>query len=117
MDAEERQEFLQELGIGESGLDRLIRACYTTLGLISFFTKGSDECRAWTIKAGTKAPQAAGKIHSDLERGFIRAEVVPYDQLLALGSVSACKEAGHVRIEGKEYVVKDGDVVLIRFNV
>jgi GTP-binding protein YchF len=117
MDAEEKQEFLQGLGLGESGLDRLIHACYSLLGLISFLTAGSDECRAWTITAGTRAPQAAGKIHTDFERGFIRAEVVAYDQLVALGSMNACKEAGQVRSEGKDYVMKDGDIVLFRFNV
>ena len=117
MPPEEKQEFLQELGIGESGLDRMIHACYSILGLISFLTAGADECRAWTITAGTKAPQAAGKIHTDFERGFIRAEVVPYDQLVSLGSMNACKDAGQVRSEGKEYVMKDGDIVLFRFNV
>ncbi len=117
MDAEEKQMFLDDLGIGQSGLDRLIQASYRLLGLISFFTVGEDECRAWTIEDGTKAPQAAGKIHTDLERGFIRAEVVPYEQLLAQGSMAACKEKGLVRSEGKDYVMKDGDVTLIRFNV
>lgn len=117
MSMEEKQEFLEELGIGQSGLDRLINACYTLLGLISFLTAGSDECRAWTIVNGTKAPQAAGKIHTDFERGFIRAEVVAYDQLMALGSMNACKESGVVRSEGKEYIMKDGDIVLFRFNV
>lgn len=117
MDPEEKQEFLSELGLGQSGLDRLIAACYSLLGLISFLTSGADECRAWTIKNGTKAPQAAGKIHTDFERGFIRAEVVAYDDLKALGSMSACRERGLVRSEGKEYVMKDGDIVLFRFNV
>ncbi len=117
MPSEEKLEFLQALGIGESGLDRLIHACYALLGLISFLTAGSDECRAWTITSGTKAPQAAGKIHTDFERGFIRAEVVAYDQLVALGSMNACKESGLVRSEGKDYVMKDGDIVLFRFNV
>lgn len=117
MPQDEKEEFLQELGIGQSGLDRLIQASYTLLGLISFLTAGSDECRAWTIKNGTKAPQAAGKIHTDFERGFIRAEVVPYHQLITLGSMNACREAGAIRSEGKEYVMKDGDVVLFRFNV
>ena len=117
MPQDEKEEFLQELGIGESGLDRLIHACYSLLGLISFLTAGSDECRAWTITNGTKAPQAAGKIHTDFERGFIRAEVVAYDQLMSLGSMNACKEAGQVRSEGKDYVMKDGDIVLFRFNV
>ena len=114
---EEKKEFLQELGIGESGLDRLIHASYSLLGLISFLTAGADECRAWTITNGTRAPQAAGKIHTDFERGFIRAEVVAYDQLTALGSMAACKENGLVRSEGKDYVMKDGDIVLFRFNV
>jgi len=117
MDADEKQMFLTDLGIGQSGLDRLIRASYRLLGLISFFTVGEDECRAWTITKGTKAPQAAGKIHTDFERGFIRAEVVAYDQLIEHGSMAACKEKGLVRSEGKEYVMKDGDVTLIRFNV
>ena len=114
---EEKALFIQELGIGESGLDRLIKASYRLLGLISFLTAGEDECRAWTITRGTKAPQAAGKIHTDLERGFIRAEVVPFDALMAHGSMAACREKGLVRSEGKEYVMQDGDVTLIRFNV
>ena len=101
----------------ESGLDRLIRACYSLLGLISYLTAGQPEVRAWTIKKGTKAPQAAGKIHSDFERGFIRAEVIGYQELLANGSIAAAKEKGLVRSEGKEYVMQDGDVVLFRFNV
>ncbi len=117
MDAEEKAEFLEGLGIGQSGLDRLITACYRLLGLISFLTAGEDECRAWTIKQGTKAPQAAGKIHTDFERGFIRAEIVPFDTLVELGSMAACKEKGLVRSEGKEYVMKDGDITLFRFNV
>ena len=117
MPPEEKQEFLEELGIGQSGLDRLIHACYALLGLISFLTAGSDECRAWTITQGTKAPQAAGKIHTDFERGFIRAEVVPFTQLMELGSMNACRESGLIRSEGKEYVMKDGDIVLFRFNV
>ena len=117
MDAEEKAEFLEGLGIGQSGLDRLITACYRLLGLISFLTAGEDECRAWTIKNGTKAPQAAGKIHTDFERGFIRAEIVPFDTLVELGSMAACKEKGLVRSEGKEYVMKDGDITLFRFNV
>ena len=117
MEPEEKDEFLEELGIGESGLDRLIHASYSLLGLISFLTAGEDECRAWTITRGTKAPQAAGKIHTDFERGFIRAEVVAFDDLQALGSMNACKEKGLVRSEGKEYVMKDGDIVLFRFNV
>ena len=109
--------FLEDLGITESGLDRLVKASYTLLGLISYLTSGEDECRAWTIRKGTKAPQAAGKIHSDFERGFIRAEVIAYDDLMRLGSMNAAKEAGLVRSEGKEYVMKDGDIVLFRFNV
>ncbi|MBN1776918.1 MAG: redox-regulated ATPase YchF [Clostridiales bacterium] len=117
MDADEKQMFLDDLGIGISGLDRLIRASYRLLGLISFFTVGEDECRAWTIVNGTKAPQAAGRIHTDFERGFIRAEVVPYEQLIEHGSMAACREKGLVRSEGKDYVMKDGDVTLIRFNV
>lgn len=117
MEEADKQEFLQEMGLGESGLDRLIAKCYSLLGLISFLTAGADECRAWTIKNGTKAPQAAGKIHSDFERGFIRAEIVHYDALMENGSMQACKEKGLVRSEGKEYVMKDGDIVLFRFNV
>ena len=109
--------FLDELGIPESGLDRLIRASYALLGLISFLTAGEDECRAWTIVKGTKAPQAAGKIHTDFERGFIRAEVVSFDDLKANGTMAAAKEKGLVRSEGKEYVMKDGDIVLFRFHV
>ena len=117
MSPEDRELFLEELGIGESGLDRLITACYRLLGLISFLTVGEDECRAWTIKNGTKAPQAAGKIHTDFEKGFIRAEVVPYETLVENGSMAACKEKGLVRSEGKEYIMKDGDITLFRFNV
>ena len=117
MEPEEKAEFIEELGIGQSGLDRLITACYRLLGLISFLTAGEDECRAWTIKNGTKAPQAAGKIHTDFEKGFIRAEIVPFDTLRELGSMAACKEKGLVRSEGKDYVMKDGDIVLFRFNV
>jgi len=117
MSGEEKEEFLQELGIGQSGLDRLITACYRLLGLISFLTAGEDECRAWTITRGTKAPQAAGKIHTDFERGFIRAEIVPFDTLVENGSMAACKEKGLVRSEGKDYVMKDGDITLFRFNV
>ena len=117
LEDDERIEFLKELGVDESGLDRLIKASYALLGLISFLTAGEPEVRAWTIKNGTKAPQAAGKIHSDIERGFIRAEVVSYDDLIKLGSTVAAKEKGLVRSEGKEYVMKDGDVVLFRFNV
>ena len=117
MDAAEKQAFLEDLGIGRSGLDRLVSACYDLLGLISFLTAGADECRAWTIKRGTKAPQAAGKIHSDFERGFIRAEIVPYETLMELGSMAACREKGLVRSEGRDYVMQDGDVTLFRFNV
>ena len=115
--AEDKQEFLQDLGITESGLDRLIKSSYALLCLISFLTSGEDECRAWTIKNGTKAPQAAGKIHTDFERGFIRAEVVAFEDLKTCGSMNAAKEKGLVRSEGKEYVMKDGDIVLFRFNV
>ena len=117
LDGEEKKMFLDDLGIAESGLDRLIKASYALLGLISFLTSGEDECRAWTIKKGTKAPQAAGKIHTDFERGFIRAEVVNFTDLMACGSMNAAKEKGLVRSEGKEYVMKDGDIVLFRFNV
>ncbi len=114
---EEKQAFLDELGIGVSGLERLVKTGYRLLGLISYLTAGPKEVRAWTIEEGTKAPQAAGKIHSDFERGFIRAEVVGYDELVACGSMNACKEKGLVRSEGKDYVFRDGDVVLFRFNV
>ena len=114
---EEREMFLEELGMSESGLDRMIKTSYSLLGLISFLTCGPDECRAWTIKKGTKAPQAAGKIHTDFERGFIRAEIVAFDDLKACGSMNAAKEKGLVRSEGKEYVMHDGDVTLFRFNV
>ena len=117
LDEEDKKEFLAELGVETSGLDRLIAASYKLLGLISYLTAGPQESRAWTITKGTKAPQAAGKIHSDFERGFIRAEVVHYDDLMRLGSYTAAKEQGLVRSEGKEYVMKDGDVVLFRFNV
>lgn len=117
LDDADKKEFLADLGVESSGLDRLIAASYRLLGLISYLTAGPQESRAWTIKNGTKAPQAAGKIHSDFERGFIRAEVVAYDDLMRLGSYNAAKEQGLVRSEGKEYVVKDGDVVLFRFNV
>ena len=117
LDGEERDLFLQDLGIAESGLDRLIKASYTLLGLISFLTSGEDECRAWTITRGTKAPQAAGKIHTDFERGFIRAEVIAFDDLMAVGTMAAAKEKGLIRSEGKEYVVQDGDIILFRFNV
>ena len=117
LDGEERAMFLEELNMSESGLDRLIKASYTLLGLISYLTAGEPEVRAWTITKGTKAPQAAGKIHTDFERGFIRAEVVHYDDLMECGSMTAAKEKGLVRSEGKEYVMKDGDIVLFRFNV
>lgn len=117
LDEDERGMFLEELGMSESGLDRLIKASYSLLGLISYLTAGEPEVRAWTIKEGTKAPQAAGKIHSDFERGFIRAEVVHYNDLMECGTMAAAKEKGLVRSEGKEYVMKDGDIVLFRFNV
>ena len=117
LDDDEKKMFLEELGLEESGLDKLVAASYRILGLHSYLTSGEDETRAWTIKIGTKAPQAAGKIHSDFERGFIKAEVVNYKDLLDCGSYTAAKEKGLVRIEGKEYVIKDGDVVLFRFNV
>jgi len=117
LDEEDRQMFLDDLGITSAGLDKMIKASYKLLGLISYLTAGPKEVRAWTITKGTKAPQAAGKIHSDFERGFIRAEVVSFDDLMASGSYNAAKEKGLVRSEGKEYVMKDGDVVLFRFNV
>ena len=117
LEGEEKQMFLDELGIAESGLDRLIKCSYSLLGLISFLTYGKDECRAWTIRKGTKAPQAAGKIHSDIERGFIRAETINFDEMMACGSVAAAKEKGLLRSEGKDYVVKDGDMIYFRFNV
>jgi len=117
LDPEEKKAFLEDLGIEESGLDRLIKASYSLLGYISYLTAGPKEVRAWTIVKGTRAPQAAGKIHSDFERGFIRAEIVSYDDLMECGSMNAAKEKGLVRSEGKEYVIADGDVVLFRFNV
>lgn len=117
LDADEKLMFLEEMGLEESGLDRMIKCSYDLLGLISFLTCGSDECRAWTIRKGTKAPQAAGKIHSDFERGFIRAEIVAFDDLEKCGSMAAAKEKGLVRSEGKDYVMHDGDVTLFRFNV
>lgn len=117
LEPDDKLMFLEELGLEESGLDRMIKCSYDLLGLISFLTCGADECRAWTIKRGTKAPQAAGKIHSDFERGFIRAEIVAFDDLKANGSMAACKEKGLVRSEGKDYVMRDGDVTLFRFNV
>ena len=116
-DPEEKAMFMEELGVAESGLDRLIRSSYALLGLISFLTAGSDECRAWTIKRGTKAPQAAGKIHTDFERGFIRAEVIAFEDMKACGTMAAAKAKGLVRSEGKEYVMKDGDIVNFLFNV
>ena len=117
LDDEEKAMFLEDLGLKESGLEKLIKASYSLLGLISYLTAGEDETRAWTIKVGTKAPQAAGKIHTDFERGFIKAEVVNYKDLLEHGSLSAAREKGLVGMEGKDYVVKDGDVILFRFNV
>ena len=116
-DPEEKAMFMEELGVAESGLDRLIKASYALLGLISFLTAGSDECRAWTIKKGTKAPQAAGKIHTDFERGFIRAEVIAFEDMKTMGTMAAAKAKGLVRSEGKEYVMKDGDIVNFLFNV
>ena len=117
LDDDEKKMFLDDLGLKESGLEKLIKASYRILGLISYLTAGEPEVRAWTITKGTKAPQAAGKIHSDFERGFIRAEVVSYDDLIACGSHNAAKEKGLIRLEGKDYVVKDGDIMLFRFNV
>ena len=117
LDDDEKKMFLEDLGLKESGLEKLINASYKLLGLISYRTAGEPEVRAWTITEGTKAPQAAGKIHSDFERGFIRAEVVSYDDLIACGSHTAAKEKGLIRLEGKDYVVKDGDIMLFRFNV
>ena len=117
LDEEEANEFLSDLGLDESGLNKLIKAAFKLLGLMTFLTAGEDECRAWTIKVGTKAPQAAGKIHSDIERGFIRAEIVSYDDLVASGSVAAAREKGQVRVEGKDYIMQDGDVTHFRFNV
>ena len=116
-DPDEKAMFMEELGVAESGLDRLIKSSYALLGLISFLTAGSDECRAWTIKRGTKAPQAAGKIHSDFERGFIRAEVIAFDDMKECGTMANAKAKGLVRSEGKEYVMKDGDIVNFLFNV
>ena len=117
LEEDDRAMFLEELGIEKSGLDRLIQCSYELLGLISFLTYGKDECRAWTIRRGTKAPQAAGKIHSDIERGFIRAETIHFDEMMACGSVAVAKEKGLLRSEGKEYIVKDGDMIYFRFNV
>lgn len=117
LDEEEAKEFLKDMGLSESGLDKLIRAAFDLLGLMTFLTAGPDECRAWTIVKGTTAPKAAGKIHTDFERGFIRAEIVGYDDLIAAGSVAAAREKGQVRLEGKDYVMQDGDVTNFRFNV
>ena len=114
---EERSEFMADLGISKSGLEQLIHLCYESLNLQTFFTSGEDECRAWTTKVGAKAPEAAGEIHSDLQRGFIRAEVIDYDSFIQCGSMTVAKEKGLLRVEGKEYVVKDGDILNIRFNV
>ena len=117
LDENDKKEMLKELGLNESGLDKVIKASYDLLGLMSFLTAGEPEVRAWTIKKGTKAPQAAGKIHSDIERGFIRAEIVSYDDLMKEGSMQAAKEKGLVRLEGKDYIMQDGDIVLFKFNV
>ena len=118
MSAEDKEMFLSEtIGLKESGLNRIIKQGYSLLGLISYLTAGVQEVRAWTITNGTKAPQAAGKIHTDFEKGFIRAEIVSFDDLMACGSMAAAKEKGLVRLEGKDYVMRDGDVVLFRFNV
>ena len=114
---EERQEFLQEIGLEESGVSRLIRAAYALLDLQTYFTAGPDECRAWTFRRGTKAPQAAGIIHTDFEKGFIRAEVIKYDDYVTLGGENGVREAGRLGVEGKEYVVQDGDIMHFRFNV
>lgn len=117
LSAEDAQAFRDDLGLKEPGLDRIVRSAYGLLGLISFLTAGEDECRAWTIRRKTRAQNAAGEIHSDIERGFIRAEVVPYETLIALGSLAACKEKAALRLEGKDYIVQDGDVINFRFNV
>ena len=117
MPDDEAKTFLADLGLAESGLDKLIKAGFSLLGLMTFLTAGEPEVRAWTIVKGTKAPQAAGKIHSDIERGFIRAEIVSYDDLMRSGSQAAAKEKGLVRLEGKDYVMQDGDVVYFRFNI
>ena len=117
MEDDEKKEFLEDLGLSESGLEKLIQASYSLLGLISYLTAGETETRAWTIKKGTKAPQAAGKIHSDCDRGFIRAEVVNYQDLLDAGTYAAAREKGLIGLEGKDYLVKDGVVILFRFNV
>jgi hypothetical protein len=115
--AEDAAAFRDDLGLAEPGLDRVIRSTYELLGLVSFLTAGEDECRAWTIRRGTKAPQAAGVIHSDIERGFIRAQVVPFTELVAAGSIAACRERGTLRLEGRDYEVQDGDVIEFKFNV
>ena len=117
LDDDEAKEFLTDLGLDSSGLDKLIHAAFDLLGLMTFLTAGPDECRAWTIRKGTTAVKAAGKIHSDIERGFIRAEIVNYDDLVKLGSVNAAREKGQVRLEGKDYIMQDGDVTYFRFNV
>lgn len=117
LDGEEKDAFLEDIGISEPGLNKLIRASYDLLGLATYFTAGEQEVRAWTFRLGMKAPQAAGIIHTDFERGFIRAEIVAYDDLVAAGTMAAAKEKGKVRLEGKEYIVKDGDVIHFRFNV
>ena len=117
MDDEDKEMFLADLGLETSGLNRIIKEGYSLLGLISYLKAGEPEVRAWTIKKGTKAPQAAGKIHTDFEKGFIRAEVVSFDDLMSCGSMTAAKEKGLVRLEGKDYVMQDGDIVLFRFNV
>ena len=114
---EEAAVFLEDLGLSESGLDRLIHGAFALLGLQTFLTAGEDECRAWTVHSGTKAPKAAGKIHSDIERGFIRAEIITYDELIKCGSFAAAREKGLLRVEGKEYIIKDGDIAYFRFNV
>jgi ribosome-binding ATPase YchF (GTP1/OBG family) len=116
-DPEEKAMFMEELGVAESGLDRLIKASYALLGLISFLTAGSDECRAWTIHKGDKAPKAAGVIHTDFEKGFIRAEVIKYDDFVSLKTEAACRAAGKMAVEGKDYVVQDGDIMHFLFNV
>ena len=114
---EERQMFLEDIGLKESGVERLIQSAYALLGLRTFFTAGADECRAWTIRVGDKAPKAAGVIHSDFEKGFIRAEVIKYEDFITLKSESACRAAGKLGVEGKEYVVQDGDIMHFLFNV
>ncbi len=117
LDGDDKKEMLEALGLDESGLDKVVKTSYDLLGLMSFLTAGKPEVRAWTIKKGTKAPEAAGKIHSDIQRGFIRAEIVSFDDLMREGSMNAVKEKGLLRSEGKEYVMQDGDIVLFRFNV